>query len=221
MVRKKQCAALVKLYGREITRCLEPIYQEPEKGEYFEELLSLGRIEELIGEFENAVDFSKKLFQELSESPLTRDDEERLYKNVMTYLQACLPGSNVHKLLKCSDRTMRRSQFSTILNNLDGFLRYSDPETILRYLDCYPHYTDVVIALRREIEQNRNDETEDEDFIKKLILRTVPMLGESSAYDIMFSIHENTSNNLNEEAKTFIENVLQLKRGGFKAFYGE
>ncbi|KAF1757279.1 hypothetical protein GCK72_013734 [Caenorhabditis remanei] len=219
MVRKKQCAALVKLYGREITRCLEPVYQEPEKGEYFEELLSLGRIEELIGEFENAVDFSKKLFQELSESPLTRDDEERLYKNVMTYLQACLPGSNVHKLLKCSDRTMRRSQFSTILNNLDGFLRYSDPETILRYLDCYPHYTDVVIALRREIEQNRNDETEDEDFIKKLILRTVPMLGESSAYDIMFSIHENTSNNLNEEAKTFIENVLQLKRRGFKAFY--
>ena len=78
-----------------------------------------------------------------------------------------------------------------------------------------------MIALRREIEQNRNDETEDEDFIKKLILRTVPMLGESSAYDIMFSIHENTSNNLNEEAKTFIENVLQLKRGGFKAFYGE
>lgn len=217
-MRKKQCAALVKLYDREITRCLEPIYQEPEKGEHFEELLSRGRIEELIGEFEDAVRFSKKLFQELSDSPLTKD-EERLYKNVMTYLQACLPGSNVHKLLKCSDRTMRRCQFSTILNNLEGFLRYSDPETVLRYLDCYPQYKDVVIALRREIEQNRNDEIEDEDFIKKLILRTVPMLGESSAYDIMYSIHENTSNNLNEEAKSFIERVLQLKRGGFKAFY--
>ncbi|CAO4373606.1 unnamed protein product [Caenorhabditis nigoni] len=222
MVRKKQCAALVKLYDREIIRCLEPIYREPEKGEHFDELLSRGRIEELIGEHEDAASFSSQLFHELQESPISKADDERLYKSVMSFLQANFTDSPVHKLLKCSDRTMRMCQFGLILNHLDDFINYMDPNEVLTYLDSYPQYQDIVRELRRETERMEQEQQQQNmKFLKKSILRIVPLLGESSAYDVMYAIYNNPSNNLNEEARTFIEKILRLKPGSFGSFYRE
>lgn len=218
MVRKKQCAALIKLYDREIIRCLEPIYRDPEKGEFFEELVSNGRIEELKGETENAMDFAKQLFTELTESPLSKADNERLYKDVMAYLQATLPNSNVHQLLKCSDKSSMRSQFCIILNNLDGFLRYTNPEMVIAYLDAYVQYKDLMSAYR-ELEDRREEGEDHMDFMKKSILKMVPLVGEYAVYDIMYVISEKSSNDFNEEAKLFVEKILKLKRGGFKSFY--
>ncbi|UMM27986.1 hypothetical protein L5515_011031 [Caenorhabditis briggsae] len=222
MVRKKQCAALVKLYDREIIRCLEPIYREPEKGEHFDELLSRGRIEELIGEYEDTTSFSSQLFHELQESPISKADDERLYKSVMSFLQANFTDSHVHKLLKCSDRTMRMCQYGLILNHLDGFINYMDPNEVLTYLDSYPQYQDIVRELRRETERIVPEEQQQNtEFLKKSILRIVPLLGESSAYDVMYAIYDKPSNNLNEEARNFIEKILRLRPGSFDAFYRE
>lgn len=220
MVRKKQCAALVRLYDREIIRCLEPIYREPEKGTPFDELLSRGRIEELIGESDSEIEFAAKFFDEINDSQLSKADDERLYKCVMTYLQTNFSNSNIHRLLKCEDKSMRICHFSMILNHLDSFIRYLDPNAVLTYLECHPQYLEAVVALRQEIEcSGGNNGEENAEFMKKMILRTIPLLGESAAYDIMYAVYNNSSNDRNEEAKTFIEQILRLQRGSFINFY--
>uniref|UniRef100_A0A1I7UNQ2 Helicase ATP-binding domain-containing protein n=1 Tax=Caenorhabditis tropicalis TaxID=1561998 RepID=A0A1I7UNQ2_9PELO len=219
MVRKKQCAALIKLYDREIIRCLEPIFRDPLKGEYFGELLPRRRIEELIDEYEDAFEFAKKLFTELNESPLSKADDERLYKDVMTYLQANLNDCKLHKLLKCSDRNVARSEFCIILNNVDGFLNYLNPESVLAYLDSYPQYEELVQVFREWRDTSENEES-NREYKKKAILKMIPLFGEYAVYDIMYDISERASNDLNEEAQLFIENILNLKRGGFRNFYG-
>ncbi|EGT48021.1 hypothetical protein CAEBREN_31852 [Caenorhabditis brenneri] len=220
MVRKKECAALVRLYEREIIRCLEPIFREPDRGDKFEELLTRGRIEELIGESDNEMDFAKKLFVELTSSPLSLADDERLYKDVMAYLHDNLRNSAVHRLMSCSDKSIIRSEFCKILRNLDNFLRFLNPTALLGFLGSYPqHYEDLVRVFNewRNTEENEEDNQEN---MKKAILKMVPLFGEFAVYDIMYSIHEHTTNDNRQEAKSFIEQLLHLKEGEFRRYYG-
>ncbi|CCD62350.1 RNA helicase [Caenorhabditis elegans] len=217
-MRKKQCSSILSLYDKEIILCLEPIYRDPEKGDGFSELLPLGRIDELKIQSENAQEFSKQLYHDLKNSILSNADDERLYKDIMTYLQTYLPKCTVHKLLNCSNREVKLSDFHYILDHFEGFLRFIEPKVVLAYLDSYPQYIDAVAVLRKEIERNEED-NQDSDFIKKLILRTVPLLGEQAVYDIMYTISEKSSNNLDVEAKQFIAKVLRLKNDGFLRFY--
>uniref|UniRef100_A0A8R1IMQ9 Uncharacterized protein n=1 Tax=Caenorhabditis japonica TaxID=281687 RepID=A0A8R1IMQ9_CAEJA len=227
MARKAQCNALITLYDTEITRCLEQVFRDPEKAGGLVELLCEGRIEEIRMEFEgDASGFAKKLFAELKMSPLSLADEQRLYMEFMVFLQENMRNSEIHRLLKCSDEAVRRSEFKILLNHLDEFLRFTDPREVLKYLDAYPQYYDVVQVLRIEMQhlqqtlaERQQNTTGNEHIMGKLLLRTVPILGNLAIYEILFVIYFNSSQNLDEEAKSFVNRVLQLKPGQFDAFY--
>nr|pir hypothetical protein C01B10.11 - Caenorhabditis elegans [Caenorhabditis elegans] len=108
---KKQCSSILSLYDKEITLCLESIYRDPEKGECFSELLPLGKIDELKTHSENSQEFSKQLYQDLKKSNLSIADPERLYKDIMAYLQSNFPKCILHDVLNYSGRNVKLSEF--------------------------------------------------------------------------------------------------------------
>ncbi|CAI2351996.1 unnamed protein product [Caenorhabditis sp. 36 PRJEB53466] len=216
MVRKSQCVALVDLYELEITRCLELLFREPDKAGGLTQLAPEGRIEELIGEFENGEEFSRKLFDELKNSPLALADDERFYKDLLAFLHENKPNPGLHHLLACSDRNVRRSGFRLVLNNLPEFLKYTDPKTVISYLDSMPMYQEIVRVLREELERQTETNLE---IMKKIVLRTVPLLGDYAVYDVMYAIYQRSSQNLSVEAQQFIDKIMKLRAGGFETFH--
>ncbi|KAF1757280.1 hypothetical protein GCK72_013735 [Caenorhabditis remanei] len=225
MVRKNQCAALIELYEEKIIKCLEEIYKDKEKIDNFKDLLSRMKVERLIENSETAEEFAEKLFKKLKASELVKTDNERLYKEIMTYLNKYMKNSGIHKQLRCSDETTRKSMFGLILSNIDGFLQFTDPTVVMNYLRALPVYDDVVrrldcgIEIIDEVNREEVDDAEkrrERDLRKKkLILRSVPRLGPFAALDILFTIYESPSPNSNEEARHFVDSLFNFQNGQF------
>ncbi|CAI5449185.1 unnamed protein product [Caenorhabditis angaria] len=187
--------------GIDVSRVLEVLYLDPGKSGDLTEFLPIGRIEKLCQEYLDAESFATQLFDELKSSILA---PERLYNEIMAFLFKIDKKGSLHSLLAICNENTSRSMFKIVLDNIDGFMRFTDPKRVIDYLQALPRYDGIVNVLRNELERIRNPE-----IMKKLVLRTIPQLGQFSAYDILYTIYEtqHPDNNVTCEARQFVEKI--------------
>lgn len=121
--------------------------------------------------------------------------------------------------------------FSKVLSNIEKFWSFIDVDATMTFLKRIRCYDGIILALekswrgpiftllwfRREVSLfivwfPLFLEDEDENMKKRVLLRTVPLLGYHAIYDIMRSIYDNS-----EEAEAFVNELCP----GFLRYYGE
>ncbi|ETN82980.1 hypothetical protein NECAME_07634 [Necator americanus] len=217
----KQKLALLNLYSEEIMKRLTPIYYCPEMSGVIAELLDINRLEELCMESYNEDDFSKRLWDELAASPM----KNVLYDTILNYLSKV--DASLHSILCLVSEKDTRSQFGKVLSNFEQFWTHINADTTMAFLKKIPCYDNIIMNIERSWRGSvviynvillmfYNSALhilgdEEEDTKKRIVLRTIPLLGSNAIYDLMRSIYDNS-----EKAAAFVDQLHPC----FLRYYG-
>ncbi|KAK5970215.1 hypothetical protein GCK32_000933 [Trichostrongylus colubriformis] len=187
----KQKLALLSLYSEEIKRRLAPLYNSSERPAELLELLGTNEFDELLVDSSDDSEFTQKLWNALMNSPL----RDTLYDAILHYLSTV--DEELHSTLCCVSEKDTRSQFSKVLLKLDDFWTYLDVNKTLEFLKGIHYYNAVTTRIEKSLE-----EVEDVSTKKRVVLRTVPLLGDNAIYDLMRSIYYNS-----DESAAFVNEL--------------
>ncbi|VDL78218.1 unnamed protein product [Nippostrongylus brasiliensis] len=186
-----QKLALLSLYSEDIKRRLAPLYNSSDRLSVLAELLATDQFEEIRDDCIDETEFAQKLWDALQNSPM----KAALYDSILHYLSTV--DEDLHSILCCVSEKDSRSQFNKVLFYLDEFWKHLDVEVTLEYLKKIRYYENVTSRIERSLEG-----VEDVATKKRLVLRTIPLLGANAIYDLMRSIYYNS-----DESKEFVEKL--------------
>ncbi|CAJ0601549.1 unnamed protein product [Cylicocyclus nassatus] len=187
----KQKLALIHLYSYEITKRLAPLYYAPDTGGRIPELLELNKIEELSMDCQSELEFTNKLWEALTTSPM----KNVLYEIILDYLSR-VDGELFSTLCFVSENDTR-SQFSKVLSNVDQFLEFLDVDSTINFLKKISTYILITSTLEKSWREDEALEIK-----KKMVLKTIPLLGYYAIYDLLRPMYD-----VSEEAKTFVNRL--------------
>ncbi|KAK6014378.1 hypothetical protein OSTOST_20239 [Ostertagia ostertagi] len=181
LLNTKQKLALLSLYSEEIKRRLAPLYNSSERPTDLLELLSTNEFEEILVDSSDDTEFTQKLWDALTNSPMN----SALYDTILHYLATV--DAELHSTLCCVSEKDSRSQFSKVLLKLEEFWAHLDVDKTLEFLKGIQYYNTVTSRIEKSLE-----DVEDIPTKKRVVLRTVPLLGDNAIYDLMRSIYHNS-----------------------------
>ncbi|WKY07596.1 hypothetical protein Q1695_007227 [Nippostrongylus brasiliensis] len=186
-----QKLALLSLYSEDIKRRLAPLYNSSDRPSVLAELLATDQFEEIRDDCIDETEFAQKLWDAFQNSPM----KAVLYDSILHYLSTV--DEDLHSILCCVSEKDSRSQFNKVLFYLDEFWKHLDVEVTLEYLKKIRYYENVTSRIERSLEG-----VEDVATKKRLVLRTIPLLGANAIYDLMRSIYYNS-----DKSKDFVEKL--------------
>nr|CDJ85950.1 Restriction endonuclease and DNA RNA helicase domain containing protein [Haemonchus contortus]CDJ90283.1 Restriction endonuclease and DNA RNA helicase domain containing protein [Haemonchus contortus] len=181
LLNTKQKLALLSLYSEEIKKRLAPLYNSSERPAELLELLGTNEFDEILVDSSDDADFTHKLWEALMNSPLS----VAFYDTILHYLSTV--DVELHSILCCISEKDSRSQFSKVLLKLEEFRTYLDVDKTLEFLKGIRYYREVVSRIEKSLEGVDDITTK-----KRLVLRTIPLLGDNAIYDLMRSIYYNS-----------------------------
>ncbi|VDO34379.1 unnamed protein product [Heligmosomoides polygyrus] len=126
-----------------------------------------------------------------------------LYDTILHYLSSVDP--DLQSVLCCVSEEDSRSQFSKVLLYLEDFWAYLDVDAVLIFFKGIQFYSFMTSRIEKSLEG-----IEDDSVKKRVILRTLPLLGNEAIYDLMRAIYDHS-----EKSADFVNRL----HPGFLRFY--